>query len=103
MMVEDGSSAAIERVWKQLLEDPRLALEQGLTPTDLQTLLLAVARIRASAVTPARVMRRWGEAPFVQPAAADPRAMWRIEARLWELLPETFAGVDLSPVTPLGT
>jgi hypothetical protein len=103
MMAEDGSSAAVERVWKQVLGDPRRALEQGLPPTDLQTLLLAVARIRASAVTPARLMHRWAEDPFVQPAAVDPRAIWKIEARLWELLPETFAGIDLSPVTPLGT
>jgi uncharacterized protein (TIGR03083 family) len=26
-----------------------------------------------------------------------------VEARLWQLLPDDFAGVDLSPVTPLGT
>jgi hypothetical protein len=31
---EEGSSAAIERVWKRVLEDPRGALEHGLTPTE---------------------------------------------------------------------
>jgi hypothetical protein len=48
-------------------------------------------------------MHRWQEDRFVQPAASDPRAVWRIEARLWDLLPTTFVGVDLSPVAPLGT
>jgi hypothetical protein len=78
-------------------------LENGLTPTDVQTVLLAVARARAQGVTPAGLMRRWGEDSFVQPAASDPRWLWMVEARLWELLPASFAGVDLSPVTPLGT
>ncbi|PZF92499.1 hypothetical protein, partial [Micromonospora deserti] len=37
-----------------------------------------------------------------RPAAADPRTLAAAEARLWELLPADVAGVDLSPVAPLG-
>jgi hypothetical protein len=48
-------------------------------------------------------MRRWACDAFVRPAASNPRAVWKCEAQLWELLPATFAAVDLSPVTPLGT
>jgi hypothetical protein len=103
MVSEDGSSAAVERVWAQMLAEPRSGLEHRLTPTDLRTLLLAVARARAGEVTPARLMRRWAEDAFVQPAPTNPRALWHTESRLWELLPEKFTGVDLSPVTPLGT
>jgi hypothetical protein len=103
MVSEDGSTAAVERVWGQMRGDPRAALEHGLIPSDLQTLLLAVARSRAGAVSPARLMRRFGEDVFVCPSPTDPRALWKLEARMWELLPETFEGVDLSPVTPLGT
>lgn len=102
-MTAPTESAAVERVWKGVLADPRSALEHGLSPTDLQTLLMALSRRRASAVTPARLMSRWREDRFVQVAASDPRVVWRIEARLWDLLPEMFTGVDLSPVTPLGT
>lgn len=72
-------------------------------PTDLQTLLIAVARIRAGQVTAADVMRRWEADRFVQPAACDPRLVVAVEARLWQLLPAEFVGIDLSPVTPLGT
>jgi hypothetical protein len=32
-----------------------------------------------------------------------PRPVWQLEARLWSLLPDEFAGVDLSPVAPLGS
>ena len=103
MRLQDNAGAAVERVWRLALRDPRRALEHGLSPTDLQTLLLAVARTRASAITPARLTRRWGEDAFVQPATSDPRAVWKTEARLWELLPLNFTGVDLSPLTPFGT
>jgi hypothetical protein len=48
-------------------------------------------------------MQRWRQDRFVMPSASDPRKVWRTEARLWALLPEEFTGVELSPVTPLGT
>ena len=93
----------LDRVWSEAAGDPRDALERGLTPADLRTLLLGVARARAASVTPAGVVRQWRSDRFVRPSAADPRALARVEARLWGLLPETFAGVELSPVAPLGT
>jgi hypothetical protein len=48
-------------------------------------------------------MQRWRQDRYVQPVVSDPRPVWQLEARLWELLPDEFAGVDLSPVAPLGS
>ncbi|MER7333161.1 MULTISPECIES: hypothetical protein [unclassified Micromonospora] len=94
---------AERRVWGRLPDGARAALA-GLPPADLRTLLLAVARDRAAAVRPADLVRRWRADRFTRPAStADPRALARVEARMWELLPVGFAGVDLSPVVPLGT
>lgn len=98
-----GQAQGVERLWRQVAGDPRVALQSGLTPTDLQSLLIELARVRANQITPARVVRRWRDDRFVRPAAIDPRLLARTVARLWELLPATFAGVELSPVTPLGT
>jgi hypothetical protein len=95
--------AAVARVWRQLAPSPRAALEQGLSPADLRTLLMDVSRRRAAAITPAGLLQRWRQDRYVLPAGSDPRLVWRLEARLWELLPGEFTGVDLSPVTPLGT
>ncbi|MGK5522256.1 hypothetical protein ACSNN9_23265, partial [Micromonospora sp. URMC 107] len=93
---------AERRVWERLPDGARAALA-GLAPADLRTLLLAVARDRAAAVRPADLVRRWRTDRFTQPAAADPRVLSQVEARLWQLLPAEFTGVDLSPVAPLGT
>jgi hypothetical protein len=62
-----------------------------------------VARARAGRAGAADVMRRWQSDRFVRPAASDPRRLAAVEARLWQLLPTEFAGIELSPVTPLGT
>lgn len=102
-MTGSGSRDAIERVWAQVLADPRNALERDLDPSDLHTLLLDVSRARASAVTAARLMQRWQQDRYVRPSSSDPRQVWRTETRLWELLPDLFERIDLSPVTPLGT
>jgi hypothetical protein len=98
-----GDSAAERRVWASLPEAAREALEAGLSPTDLQTLLIGIMRARAERTTPAQVLRRWREDRFARPSVFDPRRIARVEARLWEMLPEQFAGVELSPVAPLGT
>jgi hypothetical protein len=101
--VAEQSTGPDGRVWRAVPAPARYALEDGLPPTDLQTLLLSVARSRARAVTPARLLRRWREDRFVRPAAVDPRVLVPVEAALWRLLPDRYAGVELSPVAPLGT
>ena len=102
-MAERAVSAVSRRVWGQLAASPQAALERGLSPADLQAALLDVSRSRAAAVTPARLMQRWRQDRYVQPVVRDPRPVWQLEARLWSLLPDEFAGVDLSPVAPLGS
>jgi hypothetical protein len=91
------------RVWRQLEQAPRAALERDLSQSDLQTLLLDVTRRRAASVTPARLAQRWQRDRYVTPGNSDPRKVWQVEARLWALLPEEFTALDLSPATPLGT
>lgn len=93
---------AARRVWGRLPVGTREALA-GLSPTDLQTVLMDVAAERAGRVRPAELVRRWRDDRFVRPSDADPRALAEVEARLWALLPDEVEGVELSPVTPLGT
>ncbi|MEU1840515.1 hypothetical protein [Micromonospora chersina] len=97
-----GLSGAERRVWAALPAGTRAALA-GLPAADLRTLLLAVTRDRVATVRPADVVRRWREDRFVRPADVDPRALARLEARVWDLLPADVAGIELSPVAPLGT
>jgi hypothetical protein len=91
------------RIWAKLPEGSRDALIDGLSPSDLQSVLLDVSRERASKVTPARLLQRWQQDRFVRPSTSDPRQLVKTQQRLWELLPTQFASVELSPVTPLGT
>jgi hypothetical protein len=99
----DNEDRAGQRVWRAMPAGTREALTRDLAPADLQTLLIDVARARAGQVTPADVLRRWQQDRFVRPAAADPRRVSAVEARLWQMLPAEFTGVELSPVAPLGT
>ena len=98
-----GRRSPQDRVWNALPAGAEPVLRAGLSPTDLQTLLLDVVRSRAAVVTPARLMQRWRHDRFVRPAGSDPRTLAAVEAALWAALPDRFAGVELSPVTPLGT
>ena len=92
-----------ERFWAKLPDGSRDALVDGLGASELQSVLLDVTRERAAKVTPARLLQRWRQDRFVRPSDTDPRKLAKTQQRLWELLPGQFAGVVLSPVTPLGT
>ena len=91
------------RAWNRLPPDAHDQLTRGLPASELRTVLLEVARARAAAVTPADLVRRWRHDPLVRPTDHDPRGTAILEADLWRLLPTDVAGVDLSPVAPLGT
>ncbi|MFI5892149.1 hypothetical protein ACIA5D_18780 [Actinoplanes sp. NPDC051513] len=95
-------SDAERRVWSRMPAGAAEAIA-GLSGSQLQTLLMPVMRERAARARPADLLRRWREDRFVRPAAADAREVSRVEARLWELLGDDVYGVQLSPVTPLGT
>jgi hypothetical protein len=97
------SRRSADRVWAELPPGAQSVLEEGLSPTDLQTLLLDLTRTRSMQVDAARLKRRWADDRFVQPGQVDPRRLAGLVARIWGLLPPEFAGVELSPVTPLGT
>ncbi|MDP2289120.1 MAG: hypothetical protein Q8M73_11225 [Actinomycetota bacterium] len=94
---------AERRVLRELPAGAIEALERDLSPTDLSTLLLAVARARSSTVQPSDLLRRWQADRFVRPSTADPRELTNLEARIWRMLPADVSGVELSPVAPLGT
>ena len=89
---------------ERLVGVPGLAsiLAQRLAPTDLQSLLLEVARIRSSRLRPADVLRAYESNRFVRPASADPVALARWEAVAFSVLPPQFEAVALSPLCPLG-
>jgi hypothetical protein len=98
-----GANPVFERVWRKLPEGAREQLESALSPTDLRSLLIGLAATRAARVTPAELVASWRRDRFVRPSACDPRRVSSLEAQLWKLLPDEFAGVELSPVAPLGS
>ena len=95
-MATRQSSAVIERVWSRLPEGARAVLESELSPTDLQSLLLSLARTRARRIGPAEALRRWKSDRFVRPATIDPGRLSDFENRLWRRLRNTpFVGLAL--------
>jgi hypothetical protein len=97
------SQGPIDRVRTAVGPDAARLLDSGLRPADLASLLLATAKARAAVRTPAQLVSQLQESRFVRPATCDPRQVTGVEHRIWQLLPLRFAGVDLSPVAPLGS
>lgn len=79
------------------------ALVERLSPSDLQSLLMEVARIRAAKVTPAGLLRRFREDRFSRLAAADPRDAVEFDRLAFSVAAPAFQPIELSPVCPLGT
>jgi hypothetical protein len=97
-------SKIVERIEREL-SIPGLAaiLAERLTPTDLQSLLLEVYRLRLSRMKPAEVLASYQNNRFVQPARSSPLNLVKWEQVAFEHLPAEFLALELSPVCPLGT
>jgi hypothetical protein len=78
-------------------------LAERLEPTDLQSLLLEVYRLRARQRSPSDLLADYATNRFVRPSAAPPKRLLEWEAVAVSQLPPEFELVALSPVCPLGT
>jgi hypothetical protein len=78
-------------------------LAKKLSPTDLQSLLLEVFRIRSSRLQPSAILSDFESNRFVQRSDVSPLCLLRWEQIAFAHLPQEFQPVVLSPVCPLGT
>lgn len=94
----------IERIEREV-GVPGLAsiLANKLSPTDLQSLLLEIYRIRSSRIQPSALLSIFEENRFVQPAVVAPASLLKWEQIALAHLPPEFQPIVLSPVCPLGT
>ena len=77
-------------------------LAAKLPGTELQSLLLEVMHRRAEVRTPHDVLAQYRRDRFVRPAVTDQRESIEIDRHLLAAA-DSFAAIELSPVTPLGT
>lgn len=95
------SSKIVERIVNQS-GFPGLAdfLASGVSPSDLQSLLLHVYQQRATRVTEAELMRA-SDRPIIQAAEVDARVLHLFDRVAFETASE-FEAIELSPVSPFG-
>lgn len=97
-------SRIIERIERES-RMPELSslLAERLEPTDLQSLLLEVYRLRAGQRSPAAVLADYTRNRFVRPSPVPPGRLLEWERIALSELPPDFEPLILSPVCPLGT
>ena len=78
-------------------------LAERLSPTDLQSLLLEVYRLRSSRTQPSAVLSDFETNRFVRPSPVSPTTLVRWEQIAFDYLPPEFQPLALAPVCPLGT
>jgi hypothetical protein len=96
-------TSALDRVLRQAGGPEILdVLAERLSGADLTTLLLEVMRRRAQALSPADVLRRYGQDRFVAPAPIPFTRLRGAEEAVLSALPADVEVVTLAPVAPLG-
>lgn len=76
-------------------------LATKLSGSELQSVMLEVLHVRASARTPSEVLAQYGRDGFCRPATVDLRTSVELDAHLLEAA-TGFEAIELSPVAPLG-
>jgi hypothetical protein len=94
----------VERIVQEAgVPDLLSILAEKLSPTDLQSLLLEVYRIRSERLQPAGLLKDFQSNRFVRPSSVSPVSLLQWEWIALSHLPSEFQPVVLSPVSPLGT
>jgi hypothetical protein len=78
-------------------------LAEKLSPTDLQSLLLEVYRVRSQRIRPSTVLSDFESNRFVRPSAVSPVSLLQWEQIAFSHLPSDFEPLSLAPVCPFGT
>lgn len=93
----------LERVLRSLGGEEVLDRLDRLSGSDLTSVLLALTRRRAGALSGPDVLRRYRSDRFVAPSAVPFDVLRAAEDRLLAAVPPSFSLVGLAPVVPLGT
>jgi hypothetical protein len=94
----------MERIESQTgINDLVSILADQLSPTDLQSLLLEVYRVRSQRIQPAVVLSDFESNRFVRPSAVSPISLLAWEQVAFSHLPRDFQPLALAPVCPFGT
>lgn len=94
----------VERIERELgIPDLASILAQRLAPTDLQSLLLEVYRLKSQQRPPAGLLNQYETDRFVRPSDVSPARLLAWEQAAFAALPPGFQAVALSPVCPLGS
>jgi hypothetical protein len=92
-----------ERRWTvdSISDETYRALSEGMSASELWSLLLEVFSARASRRTPASLMEQWQRDGFVRLSPVDQRTLMAVDAELLAAA-DRFEAVELSPLAPLG-
>jgi hypothetical protein len=95
--------ASDSRSWteKGLDDAARAALNDGLSPSELWSLLLGVMEHRAAQKGPAALLEQWRQDRFVKPCEIDQRTLNDLDAHLLAAA-SSFEAIELAPLAPLG-
>lgn len=97
------SSPIVERILRGAGNPEILkVLSEGISLTDLQSLLLEVYHRRVTRLTAADVLRQYRQNRFVQPVAVSFKNLLELDLLALSLLPDDFEVLELSPLAPLG-
>jgi hypothetical protein len=88
------------------LGDPTLLekLTRSLSPSELNSLLMEVLRVKAEQNSPAALMKAYAENRFVKPSDLDALSFHDVEGKVLKLGQDTgFQPMEFSPLAPLGS
>ena len=97
-------SGIIDRILADLGDPDLVSKLQGLSPSQLNSLLLEVFQEKAERLTPPALLRNFEENRFVRPSSLDPLVCLRLTLELLEEADrQGISPVLLSPAAPLGS
>lgn len=96
------------KILRRLENDPGVSelldlLGEGLNSSDLQSILIEASRRRSLNKKPSEILKEFRDNRFLKPCDIPQVAFNRFDRQAYELLPDDFISIELSPVAPFGS
>ncbi|MFC2098755.1 hypothetical protein ACFLTA_00935 [Bacteroidota bacterium] len=96
------------KILERLLKDPGIKelierLGEQISSSDLQSVLLEIARRRSLKVKPPDLLREFQENRFLKPSDLTQLDFNQLDRIVYDCLPDGFSPIELSPVAPFGS
>jgi len=103
MKKQQISDLAQRLIKKHKIDSVEKLLLGNIKMSDIQWIVMEIYKNMVKRITPLMLVKHYENSRFLKPCTISPKQFMELESDIYELIPDKFIPVELSPVMPIGS